>query len=207
MKRPAFIALQGARPVGLLGALIAAIMDRETAEANELAITFLDPRPGEMIIDIGAGSGRSLRRIAALVDPAPVAGVDHSAVMCARARRSNRDLVRRGRVRVDNVSSLNLPFQDASFDGVLSVHTIYFWPDLERQFWEIARLLKPDGRAVLCFRPPSAAASADFPAAVYRFRTDDEISAAAIRAGLRLSARRDHATPHGPLTMMKFVRR
>lgn len=206
MKRPAFIARQSARPSGLLGALIAMVMDRETAQDNELAIAFLDPRPGEEVIDIGAGSGRSLRRLAALVDPASVAGVDHSAVMCSRARRSNRDLVRQKRVRVDNASSLDLPFQDASFDCVLSVHTIYFWPDAERQFREIARVLKPEGRAVLCFRPPDAIA-ANFPASVYRFRTDDEISAAATHAGLRLEARIDHATRHGSLTLMKFVQR
>jgi ubiquinone/menaquinone biosynthesis C-methylase UbiE len=206
VKRPAFIARQSARPAGPLGAIIAAIMVRETAQANELAIAFLDPRPGEMIIDIGAGSGRSLRRLAALVDPAPVTGVDHSAVMCARARRSNRDLLRRGRLRVEMASSLDLPFRDALFDGVLSVHTIYFWPNLERQFREIARVLKPDGRAVLCFRPPDAVA-ADFPASVYRFYTDDEISAAAGLAGLRLDARHDNATRHGSLIMMRFARR
>lgn len=206
MKRPAFIARQSARPAGPLGAIIAAIMVRETAQANELAIAFLDPRRGEAVIDIGAGSGRSLRRLAALVDPATVTGIDHSAVMCARARRSNRDLVQRGRVRIDMASSLDLPFRDALFDGVLSVHTIYFWPDAERQFREIARVLKPDGRAVLCFRPADAVA-ADFPASVYRFRSDEEISAAAGLAGLRLDARRDHATRHGSLTLMKFVRR
>jgi ubiquinone/menaquinone biosynthesis C-methylase UbiE len=42
-----------------------------------------------------------------------------------------------------------LPFPDASFERVLCVNTIYFWPDPARALREIHRVLKPGGRLVL----------------------------------------------------------
>ena len=46
----------------------------------------------------------------------------------------------------------SLPLPDDTFDAVLSVHNIYFWPEPERTIGEIARVLRPGGRVVLAFR-------------------------------------------------------
>ena len=45
-----------------------------------------------------------------------------------------------------------MPFQDASVDGLLSVNTIYFWPDPAAALREIRRVLRPGGRLVLGVR-------------------------------------------------------
>lgn len=42
-----------------------------------------------------------------------------------------------------NVQSL--PFDDNSFDIVTAFETIYFWPDIEKCFGEVKRVLKPGG--------------------------------------------------------------
>ncbi len=42
-----------------------------------------------------------------------------------------------------------LPFPEASFDVVLSVNTIYLWPDPARVLAEMNGVLKLDGRLVL----------------------------------------------------------
>ncbi len=38
-----------------------------------------------------------------------------------------------------------LPFEDGSFDLVVSAHCVYFWDDLAGSVAEQARLLKPGG--------------------------------------------------------------
>ena len=45
-----------------------------------------------------------------------------------------------------------LPFPEAFFDVVLSVNTIYFWPDPDKVLAEMKRILKPGGRLVLGYR-------------------------------------------------------
>jgi ubiquinone/menaquinone biosynthesis C-methylase UbiE len=47
----------------------------------------------------------------------------------------------------------SLPFPDRQFDKVLSIHSAYFWPDLERAMAEIGRVLAPGGLVVLALSP------------------------------------------------------
>ena len=39
----------------------------------------------------------------------------------------------------------NLPFEDDTFDIVTAFETVYFWPDIEKCFGEVKRVLKPGG--------------------------------------------------------------
>jgi SAM-dependent methyltransferase len=55
-------------------------------------------------------------------------------------------------VRVADVHEL--PFPDATFDRVLTVNTVYFWPDLQAALAEIRRILRPGGRLVIGIRDP-----------------------------------------------------
>ena len=40
---------------------------------------------------------------------------------------------------------LSLPFDDDKFDIVTAFETVYFWPDIEKAFGEVKRVLKPGG--------------------------------------------------------------
>jgi hypothetical protein len=64
MRRPDFIARQGAHPSGCLGAIIGRIMANETAADNAKAIALLGIRNREQVLDVGTGHGRSLGVIA-----------------------------------------------------------------------------------------------------------------------------------------------
>lgn len=62
-----------------------------------------------------------------------------------------------------------MPWDAATFDAILSVHTIYFWPEPAGSLAEARRVLRSGGRFVLGMRERSNAALASFPAHTYRF--------------------------------------
>jgi len=185
MRRPEFIARQAGNPSGFIGRLIAAVMERETARVNERAVSLLRLRPQDRVIDVGTGHGRTLGLLAAVADQGLVVGVDHSAVMCARARHNNRGLVDKGRVKVEQASSDRLPYEAATFDAAISVHTLYFWDPAGPHLSEVARVLRPGGRFVMAFRPIGHPQVDAFPASVYRFRSVQEVEGLLRTAGFR----------------------
>jgi arsenite methyltransferase len=136
------------RPSGWFGRrVMGRLLNRGNQRFLDDAVEVLAPESGECIVDVGFGGGRALDRIRERVAPARPAGVDISTVM-----------IEQGRARWGDGVELHLadvavmPFQDASVDGLLSVNTIYFWPDPAAALREIRRVLRPGGRVVLGVR-------------------------------------------------------
>jgi SAM-dependent methyltransferase len=112
-------------------------------------LRLLGSGPGELL-DAGMGPGRLA---AALTEHGwSVAGVDLSQEMVTRARR--RLPARAERFHVAPVE--RLPFGDASFDAVVATGVIEYVEDPKVALRELARVLRPGGRAVVSC--PNAAA-------------------------------------------------
>lgn len=152
MRRPVFVARQAERPTGLLGRALGAIMALETRSLNEEVVHRLAIAPGEHILEIGFGHGRTLERAAKATPGARFAGIDHAESMVAAVSRRAYRLVEVGRLELRAGDSSALPWPDGTFDGGFAVHTIYFWRELGRHLVEIYRVLRPGGRLVLGFR-------------------------------------------------------
>jgi ubiquinone/menaquinone biosynthesis C-methylase UbiE len=186
MRRPEFIARQSGCPRGLLGRLIGRIMAAETAGANEEALELLQVQRGDRVLEVGFGHGRTIARAAELAgDTGVVTGIDCSHDMVRMARTHCATLIARGRVVLDEGDSAQLSYPERTFDRVLSVHTIYFWPDPLHDLRECHRVLKPGGRFVLGFRDAADEHAADFPANVYRFYTAQQVCELLRAAGFR----------------------
>ncbi len=102
------------------------------------------------VLDIGCGGGGFLREMLSLAPHAFFCGVDYSPLSVKRTRRMNRDAICAGRLDVREGSVSSLPWNSNSFDLATASETIYFWPDPEKDFQEVARILKPGGRFVVC---------------------------------------------------------
>jgi SAM-dependent methyltransferase len=183
VKRPEWIARQAARPSGVLGWLLGRVMAVETAAANRLALELLEPRRTDHVLEIGFGHGATIERLSGLVDEGVVAGIDVSHTMLRLASRSNCAAVARGRVQLCLGSAEQLPYPDDHFDRILSVHTLYFWPQPQRAFAEIRRVLRLSGRFVLAWRDDPESRRT-FPASVYRFQDEDAVTGMLREAGL-----------------------
>lgn len=103
-------------------------------------------RPGSVILDVGCGAGFDMYIAARLTGPeGRVEGVDLTDAMVVRAREN---LQKAGIVNaeVQQVSTEKLPFQEHTFDVVISNGVINLSPNKDALFLEINRVLKPGGR-------------------------------------------------------------
>lgn len=103
-------------------------------------------RLGERVLDLGSGSGMDVFAAALQVGPiGSVTGVDVTPEQLAKAERLNgyeRVTFRSGRIEA-------LPFEDRSFDVVISNGVINLASDKRAVFSEAARVLRPGGRLAL----------------------------------------------------------
>jgi SAM-dependent methyltransferase len=139
-------------PSGLLGLAGAWTMARWGGPSHRYAISLLDAQPGQHIVEIGPAHGALIQRLTDAVPDLRVTGIEPSADMVGMATGRNRALVESGQVEVRQARVSDIPLPHASVDGVVSTHSLYFWPDLAHDFGEIARILRQGGRLVLAFR-------------------------------------------------------
>lgn len=94
------------------------------------------------VLEVGCGTGEGLNFLTRLVDPARAVGLDISG---AAVRRANALLARGDRLTYVEGDAERLPFGDGEFDLVINVESSHNYPDVERFFHEVARVLKPGG--------------------------------------------------------------
>jgi len=82
-----------------------------------------------------------------------------------------------------------LPFDDASFDAVVSMRVLKYVDQMQTAVDELARVLRPGGVAILEFANARSAARFGYPGAPIRFVTVDEAHSMMRRSGLDVTAR------------------
>lgn len=99
----------------------------------------------ERILETAAGTGIVTRAVGEAVPEATIVATDiNPALVEFAAVRSHSD-----RVEFQRADAQELPFADASFDLVLSVFGVMFFPDKVQANGEARRVLRPGGRYVL----------------------------------------------------------
>lgn len=110
------------------------------AERGRDLVAWLDPQPGERVLDLGCGTGALTAAIAAL--GAQVEGVDRDEAMLTVARREHPGIPFR---RVD-ARQLQV---DPPLDAVFSNAALHWMPDQDAVIGAVAATLRPGGRFVV----------------------------------------------------------
>ncbi len=119
-------------------------------EARRRALDLLDPRPGEIVIDVGAGSGVISLELAARVAPGGrVFAVDPSEALLAHARAAARAAGFGAMVDCRVADGRQLPFGQAAFDAAFSHWVLLHVDEPGAVIAEMKRVTRRGGR-VMC---------------------------------------------------------
>jgi demethylmenaquinone methyltransferase/2-methoxy-6-polyprenyl-1,4-benzoquinol methylase len=124
----------------------------------------VEPRPGQRILDLAAGTGAS--SVALARSGAEVVAADFSPGMIAEGRRRHSGIPNLSFVEADATA---LPFDDDSFDTVTMSFGLRNVNEPRTALAELLRVTRPGGRLVICefSHPPSASFNG-----LYRFYND-----------------------------------
>lgn len=112
---------------------------------RRLAADVADAAPaGGSVLDVGTGPGVLLVELARRRPDLRLAGVDLSPDMVTAAGRNLAEFGDRAAVRTGDVT--DLPFEDGSFDLIVSSLSLHHWDDPAAAVPELARVLRPGGR-------------------------------------------------------------
>ena len=146
---------QGSRPTGLIGIIIGRLMNKfQTILYIEYFKNCLPP-DNSILLDIGCGGGKFLRYLSAMNDSYLLFGLDHSLEMVKLSKKTNQKAIEQKRLKIIQGSVTDLSFEESMFDVVTAFETVQFWPDIDKSFFEIGRLLKSDGFFLIINRYPA----------------------------------------------------
>lgn len=133
-----------ARPNGRLGRLALRMMNVTHSPMARWNLSLIDFQPRWTILDVGCGGGKNIVRMLRRSQGSTVYGIDYSEESVAMSTKVNRKYIGT-RCFITQGNVMQLPYEEAKFDLVTAYETVYFWPDLEKAFSEVYRVLKPGG--------------------------------------------------------------
>jgi SAM-dependent methyltransferase len=125
-------------------------VSEKISTAGEQLVEAAGVEPGHDVLDVGCGSGNAT--IPAAKRAARVTGLDASPGLIEVAREQGADAM----VEVDWIvgDAQAMPFEDDSFDRVISIFGHMFAPDHRAAAAELKRVCRPGGRiAIACWTP------------------------------------------------------
>src|SRR5215204_3765343 len=154
----AAVRAQFGHPTGFWGRAAGLLMAHRTSNRrrNAWAVSLLDVRPEDRVLEIGFGPGIAIRELGRLAWKGYVCGIDHSELMLRRAKRLNAEGLRRG---VVDLRLGSVP------EDLLAVNATMFWREPVARLEELRRLLRSGGLIAVAHQPRGPGASDETSAA------------------------------------------
>ena len=114
------------------------------------ALRLADIKPGEWVLDVATGPG-TLALPAARITSVHALDFSHEMLNELRARATEAEQTN---LRVQQGDGQALPYDSATFDAAFSMFGLFMFPRRDLGFSELARVVKPGGRAVVASWQP-----------------------------------------------------
>ncbi|WP_448627185.1 class I SAM-dependent methyltransferase [Geodermatophilus sp. URMC 64] len=154
------------------------------------AMELLDPRPDDVVLEVGCGPGVAAVLVCARLTTGRLVAVDRSAVAVERTTRRNAGAVADGRLTVLRAELAELDLPAGSVDAAVTVNVNLFWTaDPARELAVLRDVLRPGGRLLVLYDRGPAGADRRIGAVAEALRAhgfaDVEVVRAAAGAGVR----------------------
>jgi len=117
------------------------------------ALKALNADTDDNILEIGMGNGSFVNEILEKSNHINYTGCDYSELMIQESKRLNEEWILKGQAKFILFDLSSLPFTNNLFNKILTINTIYFWDDEIKALNEIKRVMKPNGKLIIGFRP------------------------------------------------------
>ncbi len=121
--------------------------NKQTQDSEHLnkILEFVKIHEGMKILDLGTGSGYLSFPLAKNNPECEIVGLDIvSAALEANRARTDADGIKN--LSFVSYDGINFPFEDASFDLVVTRYSLHHFPDIDHSIGEVGRVLKNGGR-------------------------------------------------------------
>ena len=149
------------KPTGETGLKVAENMNIANEQIYDFVLSQIDMNDNSKILEIGCGNGKFIPKFFISNPNIHLTVIDYSDVMCNKAKILNKGLINDNKLDVQCEDAVEMSFSDDYFDMVVTINTVYFWEQKEKQLTEIKRVLKKDGLFITGYRPKSV--MKDFP--------------------------------------------
>jgi ubiquinone/menaquinone biosynthesis C-methylase UbiE len=149
------IASQLKHPTGEKGIEMANMMHETNINMTRNSFQNLNISAGNVILELGHGNAGHVELIFEQAKNLKYYGLEMSELMFQEARQINRNFISQKQAFFSIYDGNVIPFEDAFFDKIFTVNTIYFWQDPEKLLSEIYRILKSHGVFCITFAEES----------------------------------------------------
>lgn len=138
-------------PSGENGIEMANVMNETNIVMTQETLASLQLNPNENILELGHGNCRHLCDILDNCEDLNYTGLEISETMHSEAEKINQNFIENKTACFHLYDGNKIPFDDNSFDKIMTVNTLYFWNNPLELLNEIHRVTKPDGLFVIAF--------------------------------------------------------
>ena len=147
------LAAQLRQPTGQAGIQAGEWMNKGNVHINFDTLEILNAAANDNILEIGMGNGFFVQNILQKNESIKYTGADFSDVMVTEAKRINEAWIKNGQAKFVLTNVTDLSFEDAFFNKIFTINTIYFWDDAIKVLAELKRVLLPKGKLIITLRP------------------------------------------------------
>lgn len=138
------------KPQGFGGKIMVKMMNSGHSKLAKWGFTIIYAKSNAKVLDIGCGGGANIANWLAKCTNGHVTGIDYSKVSVEESKKLNAIAIKQGKCDIVYGDVSSMPFDNKTFDCVSAFETVYFWPDLEKCFAEVNRVMKIGGTFLIC---------------------------------------------------------
>lgn len=180
------IANQLSKPDGEAGIQMGEMMNATNITMTTDCIDQLDLKSNASVLEIGHGNCGHLNYFLSQAKDLKYTGLEISTLMSDEAKKINKSLLNQN-IKFLVYDGEKLPFENAQFDSLFTVNTIYFWKNPVSFLQEIFRVLKPNGKLLITLADKTFMKILPFTQYIFTLYSIDEVEKMAQKAGFQLA--------------------